>query len=1047
MNGNNRQANVPLAMPGNGAHNPQPVAGSPGPITFNGREPWMRGHLPGPPPPYPMMSGPSEYSFVDPARSSSYPQRIGAPPPPHSFIQPSSQLDPHGQNVFTKYATSSSGYVTSQFQTNVPLTSTIAYHSPGPPYHNAFQKINPESMRPISASENTVPVTSQEMVVEGLRARLFDKNSNPISANTSDASSPGPASSDGIGNVGYRPWEQGSGQGQQQSESSQESHQESLRIPLSSLAQQEDTSLPASRESDDSASQDRFRQGTNEKLTSHSREQTGPSSRPSSRFSSSPGLDSRSQQDSWSQNEKIQEAIERANSYQSHSHAQPMGSSGLGVCANSPQASMTFPHFGNSNTLRYPSPQSYIHHPGHQQQMFQHGANSVIPSPKHMKIEPDSSTPDSRGIVENSFQVPSVSSTTPRQVLPPISGQAEQWETTNTASLPSQIPAIPEATEKPKKKRKRCGECPGCLKKDNCGECGPCKSVRSHQICKMRKCDQLKTKKERASGVTSVSMMKESPKAVQPAVEGMGRNVNGVSPLVFSGQQGREQQLSPLGMPRMQPYLAPNYNMEVGQNLPPPQGENHVFELGSQYGSFHQNPPRLLAPYNGHMPPAEMGDGNPLSAPSVTKEGMNGSGRHRFMNNRLKSLIQSRQNQKEQAIPNSGCTEPYQQGSSGNPSDQLYSDNQSMSPSPANNQNFPGGHASYMVSPAIMSQPLPPISDAMRPYVHAGGGMSPLWQTDMPTRADGNTQLSRNGPPNELSFSRDTNRDNPECAPKDSQPAGYQGTVSNQPHPLNGMSYNAYYNEEAIQQEGETNKPQHQHSVHPGGLAPKQCSPSTYPPSSVEPHSHQFTQPSIHVSSYKGQTANSDGMFSHQVSTSSLAEVRPVSESPSSNHQGETLSPASGNNMTTAGGTGGTSATEETMESQPFLSNTTTSMNTYTNIINTFNFTSPAPFFSPFYSLFSPAFGVTTSTPTVITEADSLSSSFPSKMQESNSVMSVTRGGLVMSDIDSGRIDGSYGHNLYSSNIDGLPSSLTFSKDMAYTIVNHPILIDPTPLT
>ena len=54
-----------------------------------------------------------------------------------------------------------------------------------------------------------------------------------------------------------------------------------------------------------------------------------------------------------------------------------------------------------------------------------------------------------------------------------------------------------------KKKRKRCGECPGCLKKDNCNECGPCKSVRSHQICKMRKCDQLKTKKEKAREVSS----------------------------------------------------------------------------------------------------------------------------------------------------------------------------------------------------------------------------------------------------------------------------------------------------------------------------------------------------------------------------------------------------------------------------------------------------------------------------------------------------------------------------------------------------------------
>lgn len=47
-----------------------------------------------------------------------------------------------------------------------------------------------------------------------------------------------------------------------------------------------------------------------------------------------------------------------------------------------------------------------------------------------------------------------------------------------------------------RKRRKRCGECPGCQTKENCGKCGPCKSVRSHQVCKMRKCAQLKKVKE-----------------------------------------------------------------------------------------------------------------------------------------------------------------------------------------------------------------------------------------------------------------------------------------------------------------------------------------------------------------------------------------------------------------------------------------------------------------------------------------------------------------------------------------------------------------------
>ncbi|RWS09817.1 uncharacterized protein B4U79_04650 [Dinothrombium tinctorium] len=157
--------------------------------------------------------------------------------------------------------------------------------------------------------------------------------------------------------------------------------------------------------------------------------------------------------------------------------------------------------------------------------------------------EPDSSTPESHPPVENSFQVPSVSSTTTRPAngaqsvpqhgahlnvyhsdhfpgppaLPPSPHHMQMqqppvqdtWEQTKSVVMPlGGQSAVPNAAENAnnekvtKKKRKRCGECPGCLKKDNCGECGPCKSVRSHQICKMRKCDQLKTKKEKVREVS-----------------------------------------------------------------------------------------------------------------------------------------------------------------------------------------------------------------------------------------------------------------------------------------------------------------------------------------------------------------------------------------------------------------------------------------------------------------------------------------------------------------------------------------------------------------
>ena len=53
-----------------------------------------------------------------------------------------------------------------------------------------------------------------------------------------------------------------------------------------------------------------------------------------------------------------------------------------------------------------------------------------------------------------------------------------------------------------KKKRKRCGECVGCQRKDNCGDCAPCRNDKSHQICKVRRCDKLTEKKIRKAAVS-----------------------------------------------------------------------------------------------------------------------------------------------------------------------------------------------------------------------------------------------------------------------------------------------------------------------------------------------------------------------------------------------------------------------------------------------------------------------------------------------------------------------------------------------------------------
>ncbi|XP_069701989.1 uncharacterized protein [Periplaneta americana] len=41
------------------------------------------------------------------------------------------------------------------------------------------------------------------------------------------------------------------------------------------------------------------------------------------------------------------------------------------------------------------------------------------------------------------------------------------------------------------KKRKRCGKCSGCTTVGNCGQCPPCNSIRTHQVCRQRRCTNL----------------------------------------------------------------------------------------------------------------------------------------------------------------------------------------------------------------------------------------------------------------------------------------------------------------------------------------------------------------------------------------------------------------------------------------------------------------------------------------------------------------------------------------------------------------------------
>ncbi|GAA6078619.1 methylcytosine dioxygenase TET3 isoform X1 [Tachysurus ichikawai] len=47
-----------------------------------------------------------------------------------------------------------------------------------------------------------------------------------------------------------------------------------------------------------------------------------------------------------------------------------------------------------------------------------------------------------------------------------------------------------------RKKRKRCGVCGPCMRTENCGTCNSCVNRKvAHQICKLRKCEELKKKR------------------------------------------------------------------------------------------------------------------------------------------------------------------------------------------------------------------------------------------------------------------------------------------------------------------------------------------------------------------------------------------------------------------------------------------------------------------------------------------------------------------------------------------------------------------------
>ncbi|XP_056251473.1 methylcytosine dioxygenase TET3 isoform X1 [Seriola aureovittata] len=78
----------------------------------------------------------------------------------------------------------------------------------------------------------------------------------------------------------------------------------------------------------------------------------------------------------------------------------------------------------------------------------------------------------------------------------------------------------PKSQKKERKKRSRCGACEPCLRKINCGQCSCCLNRRTgHQICKLRKCVELK--RRRPSSPLTLSAAQVVPES--GSVNGKGK--------------------------------------------------------------------------------------------------------------------------------------------------------------------------------------------------------------------------------------------------------------------------------------------------------------------------------------------------------------------------------------------------------------------------------------------------------------------------------------------------------------------------------------------
>ncbi|XP_055946490.1 methylcytosine dioxygenase tet3-B-like isoform X2 [Argiope bruennichi] len=551
---------------------------------------------------------------------------------------------------------------------------------------------------------------------------------------------------------------------------------------------------------------------------------------------------------------------------------------------------------------------------------------------------------------ENVFQVPSISSTTPPKIFPPIppSPISESWDDSKYYQQQEET----DSEKVPRKKRKRCGECPGCLQKQNCGRCGPCRSVRSHQICKMRKCESLKTKKEKAAeesykaGRKSKEIMNTANvESLRNSGNDIGGKMNGNPQSYLSHGDSQSPSNSSSMHLGSQSVRSHDQYQPQGNSFQQPAMIN-PYSSNSQYASYSPQVP----PHNPHLQP--MYDGRIAVSVDGAGDTDGSNSTHRMTNTRLKTLIHNRQNQREhgQLIP---ICNPVHDPSFASP----------VPLSPVNQQSYaspylpPSNHQEVMHNSMPYSGP-PETSSLMHLQQLSPNSITPpkssvqnQWSDKTPPWTDGSSSsLSRKTPENsapvlQKSPAKPSQNGHPELSQASEEPKIVNGgekpenpssncaldtsseNVDLQNNPTKNLSESEKSEAKTVDQERKIPTPcdssvnRANMPLHSSTGTPRYANPGFSSP----PYAYRHPAP---PQTLTPSAPSQQGCMPPPSSIPPMSGTTPhVSANGGHTHSGTSANPIPVPNEANC---------DESNQSPPFLLNTTTSMNTYINITNTY---------------------------------------------------------------------------------------------------------------